>query len=351
MRVLYGITGEGLGHTMRARVVLPHLAARGHVVKVAASGRARTLFEALGWDVLPIEGFTLRHRDGATQRIETVLANAARARAVLRVNMGRALDEARAFDPDVVVSDFDSFTYGVGRALGRPIVSFDHHHVISRFRHPAAVRARLTYDFRLTSAIVRGKLPRCSRYLVSSFYFPAPRSGGAPTEIFGPVVRPAIEELRVESGEHVLVYQTAAGDAGLLRALAEVPELPFRVYGLGARPASGNVSFHAFDEERFLHELATARAVVANGGFMTLSEALVLGKPVLSCPLRHHGEQELNAAWLAHLGLGLARRRIAPEDLRAVVSFRPRARVAAGTADALAAIDRALGSVTAREVA
>jgi uncharacterized protein (TIGR00661 family) len=350
MRILYGITGEGLGHTMRARVVLPHLAARGHAIKIAASGRACDLFRAEGWDVVGIEGFALRHRDGATQRIETVLANAARARDVLRVNAGRAFAEATAFRPDVVVSDFESFTYGVGRALGRPVVSFDHHHVITRFRHPKLVQERLSYDFRLTRAIVRGKLPSCARYLVSSFYFPAPRAN-MPTDIFGPVVRPAVQALRPTEGEHVLVYQTAAGDEHVLAALAQTRELPFRVYGLGARPAAGNVTFHAFDEARFLADLASARAVVANGGYMTLSEALVLGKPVLSSPLRHHGEQELNAAWLAHLGLGLARRRIAPADLRAIVGFRPRAAVAPATTDALAAIDRALRTVTAQEVA
>ncbi len=79
MRILYGITGEGLGHTMRARVVLPHLVARGHEVLVAASARASVLFDALGYDVLPIEGLAIRYRDGAAQRLETLALNARRA--------------------------------------------------------------------------------------------------------------------------------------------------------------------------------------------------------------------------------------------------------------------------------
>jgi uncharacterized protein (TIGR00661 family) len=40
MRILYGVTGEGLGHAMRSRVIADHLRARGHEVKLAASGRA-----------------------------------------------------------------------------------------------------------------------------------------------------------------------------------------------------------------------------------------------------------------------------------------------------------------------
>src|SRR5690349_17272097 len=40
MKVLYGVTGEGMGHAMRSRVVLEHLIAKGHTVEIMASGRA-----------------------------------------------------------------------------------------------------------------------------------------------------------------------------------------------------------------------------------------------------------------------------------------------------------------------
>jgi uncharacterized protein (TIGR00661 family) len=40
MRVLYGVVGEGMGHATRSRVVLEHLLAAGHEVRVVVSGRA-----------------------------------------------------------------------------------------------------------------------------------------------------------------------------------------------------------------------------------------------------------------------------------------------------------------------
>jgi UDP:flavonoid glycosyltransferase YjiC (YdhE family) len=36
MRILYGVTGEGLGHAMRSRVVQDLLRAQGHELLVAA---------------------------------------------------------------------------------------------------------------------------------------------------------------------------------------------------------------------------------------------------------------------------------------------------------------------------
>jgi uncharacterized protein (TIGR00661 family) len=348
MRILYGITGEGLGHTMRARVVLPHLVARGHRVLVAASARASRLFSVLGYDVLPIEGLAIRYRDGAAQRLETLLLNARRAPHALTHNVSRGIDAALDFAPDVVISDFDSFAYAVGRAVGCPVISFDHHHVITRFRHPSAVVRGTSYDFAITETLVERKLPRCDRYLVSSFYFPELREDHrATTTLFGPVVRSEIEAATSTTGDHVLVYQTAAGDPRLEEALRGAPEIAFRVYGLGARASRANVTYRAFDEAGFVEDLASARAVIANGGFMTLAEATVLGKPVLSCPIRHQGEQELNAAWLAHLGLGLRCRRITSGDVRRIVRFTPRRRVHAATREALGVFDRTLEELAA----
>ncbi|MGN6108202.1 MAG: glycosyltransferase family protein [Kofleriaceae bacterium] len=40
MKILYGVTGEGLGHAMRSRVIAEHLRDRGHTVKLTASHRA-----------------------------------------------------------------------------------------------------------------------------------------------------------------------------------------------------------------------------------------------------------------------------------------------------------------------
>jgi UDP:flavonoid glycosyltransferase YjiC (YdhE family) len=87
---------------------------------------------------------------------------------------------------------------------------------------------------------------------------------------------------------------------------------------------------------------------VANGGFTALAEAAHLGKPVVSVPMRHQGEQELNAAWLEHNALGVnVRRPTVPRLRRAldeVTARRPR-RVADGTAEACRTLDECLQEV------
>ncbi|MEE8410588.1 MAG: glycosyltransferase family protein [Myxococcota bacterium] len=41
--MLYGITGEGMDHATRSRVVLEHLLAAGDSIRVVVSGRAHAL--------------------------------------------------------------------------------------------------------------------------------------------------------------------------------------------------------------------------------------------------------------------------------------------------------------------
>lgn len=342
MRILYGVTGCGLGHTMRARAVTDHLCSRGHDVRIAASGRAVDILRGHGLDVVAIDGMAMRFAGGEARRAKSALALLRQAPRAIRRNAVVAWDHVLDFDPDVLITDFDSFVPAVGAVLRRPVISLDHQHVLDRFRHPDAVREKVS-AFALARALVTAKTPRCDHYIVTSFFFPEPRWSG--TALVGPIVRREIENARPTAGEHVLVYQTTRGDQRLLPALLAVPKVRFVVYGLGRDETIENVQLRAFDEGRFVRDLASARAVIANGGYTTLSEAVVLGKPILSVPVRGQPEQELNAAWLEVLGLGQRAERI---DERAIRTFLDRLDayraepVRSGTRDATTALDRAL---------
>jgi len=344
MRILYGVTGCGLGHTMRARTMTRYLLSRGHSVRLAASGRAVAILRSHGLDVVPIDGMNMTFEDGAVRRWRTVRDLAKSAPSAIAHNTRVAFGDVLDFAPDLVVTDFDSFTHAIGMTLGIPIVSFDHQHVIDRFRHPEAALDRMSRaSYRMARAVVAAKTPGCDAYIVTSFFFPEPRKA---TTLVGPVVRPEIENATPTDGDHVLVYQTTASDAFLVPALREVPGTRFVVYGLGRDERIGNVELRAFDERRFVDDLASSRAVISNGGFTAISEALHLGKPVLSVPVRGQPEQELNAAWLEVLGAGVSARRIDPVVVRRFLD-RPfervqDARIRAGSQQAFAAFDRIL---------
>ena len=119
------------------------------------------------------------------------------------------------------------------------------------------------------------------------------------------------------SGEHVLVYQTSTSDQALLAELNRVTGCKFIVYGLRRNAVEGNCIIKNFSEETFAQDLASARAVVTNGGLSLIHEAIYLGKPILSVPVRHQFEQEMNARYLEEYGYGLAAARTEADILQA----------------------------------
>jgi uncharacterized protein (TIGR00661 family) len=333
MRILYGVVGEGMGHATRSKVVCEHLTARGHEVKIVVSGRAHAFLAKSFPDVVEIRGLTIRYVDNRLDRDGTLARNVLAAPAMLAANVGAYFDKVARFRPDAVISDFDSFAYLFAKRHGVPVISIDNQQIVSRCKLGKFAKQGVKVDYQMTKAFVRAKLPACNHYVVTSFFFPTVRkSCEDDTTLVPPIVRPSILEARKRArpGEHVVVYQTSTSDTKLIGELERVRGAKFIVYGLRRSARQGNCILKEFSEDGFVEDLATARAVVSNGGLSLIGEAVVLGKPIFSVPVRNQYEQILNARYLEELGYGLAAERVEADVLRLFLSEAPKyaARVA-----------------------
>ena len=294
-----------MGHATRSRVVLEELVRAQHEVHIVVSGRAREYLARHFANVHRIWGLTINYGGNRVRNLGTLLQNLRGAISGWPANVSAYFNVLSQFSPEVVISDFETFSYLVGKALRLPIITLDNIQVISRCRHDPALVARHKASFELTRAFVEAKLPRCFHYLVTTFFFPPLRRQR--TTLVPPVLRTEIINARPEAGEHLLVYQTATTNRALPAVLKRIG-LPTRIYGLRrdltVEVVDGNLRYRPFNEKGFIEDLRTARAVVAGGGFTLLSEAVYLHKPVLSVPVRGQFEQVLNALYLQRLGYG-----------------------------------------------
>ncbi len=75
--------------------------------------------------------------------------------------------------------------------------------------------------------------------------------------------------------------------------------LACRIYGMKrnitADVVDENLTYRPFSEDGFIADLASARGVIAGGGFTLMGEAVYLHKPMLAVPLERQFEQVLNA--------------------------------------------------------
>ncbi|MBH8557609.1 glycosyltransferase family protein [Hymenobacter negativus] len=316
MKILYGVPGEGLGHATRSKVVIGHLLAQGHEVRVVSSSRAYTMLAAaFPGRVHEIRGFHLAYNGLAVSKLRTAVLTLRTAPEDLRVNFARYRELLGGFEPEVVVSDFESFSFLFAKLRRLPIVSIDNMQIISRAKLNVTVPKAERENYRVAKSIVRAKLPHSRHYFITTFFdLPLAKQR---TTLVPPIIRPEILAAAPTKGQHVLVYQSATTQQNLVPLLQQLPDQEFRVYGFNKQESHGNVQLCAFSEAGFIADLASARAVVTNGGFSLISEAVFLHKPICAIPIPAQFEQWLNAAEVQQMGYGRHFEAITADNLRA----------------------------------
>lgn len=324
MRILYGVVGEGMGHATRSGVILEHLTQQ-HEVHVVVSGRAREYLSQRFENVHKIWGLTIQYEGNSVRKLGTLLENLKGAVKGFPENIRAYFDLVDDFKPDVVVSDFESFSYLYATNHMLPCISVDNMQVINRAKHSPQLLAGHEKEFELTRNIVKAKLPGCFHYLVATFFYPELRKDR--TTLLPSILRPEILAAKSEPGEHLLVYQTSTTNTQLMDALKK-SKLPCKVYGvrrgIKADEHDDKLTFRPFSEAGFIDDLRTARAVVAGGGYTLMSEAVYLHKPLLSLPVQGQFEQTLNALYLQQLGYGRHAEVLDEKTLNAFLADVPR---------------------------
>ncbi|MBS2018428.1 MAG: teichoic acid biosynthesis protein [Deltaproteobacteria bacterium] len=304
MRILYGVTGEGMGHAIRSRVLLEHLVAQGHDVAVVASGKALRFLERRFDNVHPIHGLHMIFDGNRVDVKKTLLSNLVNGLRGIPRNVAKYFDLLRDFRPEVAISDFESWAYLYGQSHRLPILSIDNMQILDRCAVPDVVKTGCEAMFEMTRTFIASKLPACRDYFITTFFRPPLRKER--THLFPPILRPEILSAAPTRGDHLVVYQSAEGHDELTEILQHT-DVECRLYGELRRDREevfGNVRRMPFSEDAFIHDLASCRGVIAGGGFTLMGEALYLGKPMLSIPIEGQVEQLLNARYLELEGYG-----------------------------------------------
>ncbi|MES2688854.1 MAG: MJ1255/VC2487 family glycosyltransferase [Bacteroidota bacterium] len=315
MKILYGVPGEGMGHATRSKVMIEHLLLK-HDVQVVSSSRAfKFLKEAFGSRVHEIKGLHFAYKDAQVSKLGTFMLNLKHAPENLLHNFSQYLIINKQFKPDLVISDFESFTHVFAKAHKLPLVSIDNMQVMNRCGLDIKIAAAEKENYALAKSIVKAKVPGCSHYFITSFFDAVPVKKN--TTIVPPIIRQAILNAKPSTGEHVLMYQTSSSFGEVKQVLKQIPGITFYVYGMNRDEQDGNVIFKPFSEEGFINDLSSAKAVIANGGFSFISEAVYLKKPVYSFPIKGQFEQWMNAAYIDKLGYGRHFETLHADHLRA----------------------------------
>ena len=294
--ILYGVNGEGAGHSTRAKEVIFHLKTRGHAVHVVSFDRGlRNLSE--DFEVTEIYGLRFAYVNNRVRYRRTIAKNliTVRQAASSIKRLTKLVDE---WNIGLVITDFEPLSCHVGHRQRLPVISIDNQHCLTNtdVSYPRQYRR----DAAAAKLVTRMMTPRANAYLVTSFF--SARVKRRQTFLFPPILREQILRAAPQKKDHVLVYVTSPAPA-LAKMLSSV-RCQFVAYGFGREGQDGNILYKKPAMDGFLEDLTNAKAVVANAGFSLVTEALHLGKPYLAIPVKHQFEQVFNAYWLDKMGYG-----------------------------------------------
>lgn len=306
MKILYGVVGEGMGHAIRSSVILEKLIADGHDIHIVVSGRAYDFMRARFPQVSRIWGLTMVTEDNELKNTRTVAQAIKGAVRGWPNNIRQYFEVESRFSPDLVISDFETWSWLFAKRHRLPLICIDNIQVINRCDHSPEVLGADTENFRIIRSVVRAKCPKANHYLITSFFYPPIRKKR--TTLVPPILRDTILEAEPTEGDHLLVYQTQETFRKLPELLKNV-DRPVYIYGLRKDLTEDvhdeNLIFRPFSETQFVEDLRSCAGIVASAGFTLLGEALHLKKPYLATPVRRQFEQILNAKYLQHLGYGM----------------------------------------------
>ncbi|MGB7582909.1 MAG: glycosyltransferase family protein [Sedimentisphaerales bacterium] len=307
-RIIYGVAGEGYGHSSRSHMIGQHLIDLGHDVIFAASRKSYSyLRQYFGEQVKEIMGMSLVYDHCRLRHVKTFFTNAG---AFLggghTKNTQLYENEFKRFRPDFVITDFEPFSAWWAWRNNVPFISIDHEHFLThcRIEHTGDWFARLN-----STAVTRLYYFGAAAYIIINF-FSVPTKNKA-TILAPPVVRPVVCSMNPEKGEDIIIYSTdKTAKAQLLEAFKQFPGQKFVIYGFDEDSEDKNCLFKKTSTEGFLADLAGCRGVIATAGFSLISECLYFKKRMLLLPVIGQYEQTVNSHYIQRLGLGMWSKRL-----------------------------------------
>ena len=328
VKIIYAIAGEGLGHATRSLVLIGKLSKK-HTIKIVCGGKAYEFLskypksQSFLKNIVKIESLRLKFKENEILNIKTVLYNLARTHR--HVQSIRKINElVKKFKPDVIITDFESWTARVGKYKKIPVISIDNEHII---RNTEVKNCSHWIKKMLSHVFVRFIVPKADHYFITSFFYPKFKKKYKKNTTFLPLIvrdeikqlmpkykqlRPKHKKLRYKK-DLVLVYNSPQVNHRLIEILRSIDK-KFVVYDINVNKKQGNIEFKTHKNKEFFKDLAECEAIITTAGLSLISEAIYLKKPLYVYPVSHF-EQIMNAHYLEEVGYGMSVRHYTRKSL------------------------------------
>ena len=284
MRILYAIQGTGNGHLSRARDIIPVLKQKGEVDIVVSGIQADV---SLPYDVkYKLRGFSfIFGKKGGVDVWQTYLKSKAK-------KLYKDIRQIPVEEYDLILNDFEPVSAWAAYLKKIPCIGLSHQVAVINKNAPKPRKKDL-----LGQIVLKNYAPVSAHY---GFHFQS-----YDDNIFTPVIRQQVRDLKPDNFGHYTVYLPAYEDKKLIKFFSRFKEIRWEIFSKHNRQEikHKNVVIKPISNEAFLESMRTCQGVFCGAGFETPAEALFLDKKLMVIPMKGQYEQQCNAAALKHMGI------------------------------------------------
>ncbi|MEL7588985.1 MAG: glycosyltransferase family protein [Prolixibacteraceae bacterium] len=284
MKVLYAIQGTGNGHLARATEIVPLLKTMAHT-DILVSGTQADL-------EVP---FRIDYRYTGISFIIGQHGGVALLKTAESLSLRRFFADVITLpvhEYDMVISDFEPVSAWACRLRRKTCIGLSHQHAVL---HPSSPQPE--FSDAIGKFILKNYAPSTFRY---GFGF-KPHGD----QIFPPVIRPEVRNVRPANHNHYTVYLPAYSNRQIGMVLKRIPDIKWEVFSKHSETdyRDTNIHFRRVSMEAYTESLRTCSGLLCNAGFEGPSEAIFLGKKLCVIPMKGQYEQYCNAACLKSMGV------------------------------------------------
>ena len=266
-----------------------------------SSDRAYEYLNSKFDNVYEIGGFNTVYTNNKVNNLKTLSEAIKRNPTNIKVGYENLYKKAVQLKPDVIVTDFEIYATLLSKIRSIPLISLDNIHMMTQTKidYPKKYFGEMLK----AKGVIKTYVMKPKIHILTSFFYPKikPRKKAV---IYPPIIREDILKLEPKEGNHIIVYQTSRESESLVNRLKALKNEKFIVYGFNKNEKDGNLIYKEFNEDEFYDDLASSKAVICNGGFTFICEAIHLKKPIYSVPAIGNFEQLLNGFYVEKLGYG-----------------------------------------------
>jgi uncharacterized protein (TIGR00661 family) len=283
-KIFYAVQATGNGHISRAQQLYPYLKKYGDVDFFISGNNANLDFK------LPIKfkskGCSLHYSKCGGLNYWDVLKN------IKPYMMYKDAASLPLENYDVIINDFDFVTSLACKLKKLPSVQLGHQASFQSNNTPRPNKKSVVGE------TILKHYAHATNHI--GFHFEKYDSF-----ILPPVIKEDFINVKTEDLHHVTVYLPSFQEHCILDAFKKLKHLQFHWFlaGIQSIRQENNITYYPVNQALFNTSLLGCHGIITGGGFETPSEALYLGKKLMSIPIKNHYEQQCNAAALKKMGV------------------------------------------------